>query len=208
MNLVLTVLAVAASVIGSGMAFPQALKLFRTRRTEGLSPTWIGVSMAINAWWTAYAIAESLWMLLPVSSVSLSMYAWIAVVFVRNAAGQRRSGLLVGVFGLGMAPLPVLIVAGWESAGIAIGLSYGLQLAPAVLAAFRTRELSGVSSLTWVLSFGEAILWLGYGVGVNDAALGVSGVVGIVLAGAILVRLELTGHRPFAFVRRRRFALS
>ena len=53
MNIILNLVVVSASVIGAGMAFPQALRLFTTRRTDGVSPMWIGVSLAINAWWTA-----------------------------------------------------------------------------------------------------------------------------------------------------------
>ena len=59
MNLVLNLIVVAASVLGSGMALPQALKLARTQNVEGVSAVWIGVSVAINVWWTIYAIHES-----------------------------------------------------------------------------------------------------------------------------------------------------
>lgn len=198
MNITLTVVAVAASVLGSGMALPQAVRLHRTGRTDGVSPAWIGVSVAINAWWVAYALAAPLWSLLPVASLSLLLYVWIGIVFVRSTSLRSLIGVGVGALGLGMAPLPALLAGGWEIAGIAVGLSYGLQLAPAVVAAYRTRELAGVSTATWVISFTEAALWLAYGVGIGDRALVAGGAMGVLMAGAIVGRLLVCDVRGAA----------
>jgi hypothetical protein len=56
MNLALDLLVVAATVLGSWMAFPQARRIARTRRVDGVSGTWIGVSLAINGWWLSYGL--------------------------------------------------------------------------------------------------------------------------------------------------------
>ncbi len=93
------------------------------------------------------------------------------------------------MFGLGMVPLPFLLVGGWNLAGVAIGLSYGVQLLPAVVASLRTRVLSGVSSTTWIIALSEAAGWLVYGLGVGDIALTLAGAVGAVMASVILARL-------------------
>jgi uncharacterized protein with PQ loop repeat len=201
MNLILDLIVIAASVLGSGMALPQARRLVKTRNIDGISPIWIGVSMGVNAWWTAYALATSLWALLPVSSVSFVLYAAMAVMYTGASGAARRHALApmaAGAFGLGMMPLPFLIMGGWEVAGLAIGLAYGIQLAPAVVASFRTRELDGVSAGTWLISFVEALLWLIYGALINDAALFAGGATGVVMAGVIIARLASTGHQPFA----------
>lgn len=198
MNITLTIVAVAASVLGSGMALPQALRLFRTGRTEGVSPAWIGVSTAINGWWVAYALAVSLWSLLPVASLSFLLYVWIGVVYVRATSMRALTGIGVGAFGLGMAPLPALLAGGWEIAGIAVGLSYGAQLAPAVVAAYRASALDGISPATWVISFTEAALWLAYGFGIGDRALVAGGAMGVVMAGAIVARLLVCDVRAAA----------
>lgn len=196
MNFVLVIVALAASVLGSGMAFPQAIRLKRHGSTDGVSAIWIGVSLAINGWWTAYAFAVSLWALLPVSMVSFALYGWIAVVYTRSVGRRAAPGMLIGLFGLGMVPLPVVLVHGWGVAGVAIGLCYGVQLAPAVVAAFRTHDLAGISPGTWIISLGEALLWLAYGVGVADRALVAGGASGVVMAGAIVARLAFTGFLP------------
>lgn len=197
MTSVLTLVALAASVLGAGMAYPQAHRLVRTKRTEGLSVTWIGVSLAINGWWTAYALAVSLWLLLPVSIASGVLYAVIGVLYFRIADRPDVRGLAVGGLGLGMVPLPFVLLGGWTVAGVAIGLCYGVQLAPAVIASFRSRDLAGVAAGTWMLSLVEAVLWLVYGLAVLDGALIAGGVTGTVMSSAILVRLVATGHQPF-----------
>jgi uncharacterized protein with PQ loop repeat len=193
MNLILTLTVVAASVLGSGMALPQAMRLARTGKVDGVSAVWIGVSMAINVWWTVYAFATSLWAILPVATVSLAVYVGMATVYLRSVGRPAISGMAVGALGLGMAPLPALLIGGWDLAGLAIGLSYGIQLAPAVFAAYRTRQLDGVAPSTWVLSFAEGLLWLAYGAMITDVALLAGGTTGIAMSGAILLRLAAVG---------------
>ena len=186
------------------MAFPQARRIARTRRVDGVSSTWIGVSLAINAWWLTYGLVVGVWALVPVSLISLLLYGVMAWFFVRSVGRAAGAGLALGVFGLGMVPLPFLLIGGWELAGVAVGLSYGLQLLPAVVASLRTSALSGVSSTTWIIASLESVLWLAYGLGVGDAALTLAGLVGVLMASVILVRLAITGHRPFVVLDPRR----
>ena len=204
MQLLLNFLVVVATVLGSWMAFPQARRIARTRRVDGVSATWIGVSLAINSWWLTYGLVAGVWALVPVSIISLLLYGVMAWFFVLSVGRAAVPGLALGVFGLGMVPLPFLLVGGWELAGVAVGLSYGVQLLPAVVASLRTSALSGVSSTTWIIASLEAVLWLAYGLGVGDAALTLAGLVGVVMASVILVRLAITGHRPFVVLDPRR----
>lgn len=204
MHLVLNLLVLVATVLGSWMAFPQARRIARTRRVDGVSATWIGVSLAINAWWLSYGLVAGVWALVPVSTISLLLYGVMAWFFVLSVGRDAIGGLALGVFGLGMVPLPFLVIGGWELAGVAVGLSYGIQLLPAVVASLRTSVLSGVSSTTWIIAAVESMLWLAYGVGVGDVALTLAGLVGVVMASVILVRLAVTGHRPFVVLDPRR----
>jgi uncharacterized protein with PQ loop repeat len=204
MHLLLNLLVVVATVLGSWMAFPQARRIARTRRVDGVSATWIGVSLAINAWWLSYGLVAGVWALVPVSIISLALYGVMAWFFVLSVGRAAIPGLALGVFGLGMVPLPFLLIGGWELAGVAVGLSYGVQLLPAVVASLRTSALSGVSSTTWIIASVEAALWLAYGLGVGDVALTLAGLVGVVMASVILMRLAVTGHRPFVVLDPRR----
>jgi uncharacterized protein with PQ loop repeat len=204
MHLLLNFVVVAATLLGSWMAFPQARRIARTRRVDGVSATWIGVSLALNAWWLTYGLVTGVWALVPVSIISLLLYGVMAWFFVRSVGRSAVPGLALGVLGLGMVPLPFLLIGGWELAGVAVGLSYGVQLLPAVVASLRTSALSGVSSTTWIIAAVESWLWLVYGLGVGAAALTLAGVVGVLMASVILARLAVTGHRPFVVLHPRR----
>jgi uncharacterized protein with PQ loop repeat len=208
-NIALNLIVVAATVLGSWMALPQTLRLVRTGRVEGVSAVWIGVSLAINAWWLTYGITADVLALVPVSAISLGLYGAMAVVYLRTVGRPGLAPMTAGAFGLGMIPLPFLVVGGWTLAAVAIGLAYGVQLLPAVVAACRTRDLAGVSAPTWLIAWVEAALWLVYGIGVADVALTSAGIVGVAMASIILARLALTGHEPFIAVDpRRRLAVS
>jgi uncharacterized protein with PQ loop repeat len=196
MNVMLNATVIVASVLGSGMALPQARRLARTRSADGVSPVWVGVSMAINGWWVAYGIASPVWALVPVSLISFALYAAMAVLFVRSIGRSSLRGLMLGALGLGMIPLPFLLTGGWATAGVVVGLCYGLQLLPAVITVCRTRDLLGVSAATWLIAWIEAVLWLIYGVGVGDVALLAAGLIGVAMSSVILARLAVTGHRP------------
>jgi uncharacterized protein with PQ loop repeat len=204
MNLVLSLLVVLATVLGSWMAFPQARRIARTRRVEGVSAAWVGVSLAINGWWLGYGLAADVWALLPVSGMSLLLYGVMAWFYVAAVGRQAFPGLTIGVLGLGMIPAPFLLVGGWGLAGAVVGLCYGVQLLPAVVAACRTSDLVGVSAGTWLIAWTEAAIWLVYGLGVGDLALTLAGGVGVVMATVILGRLAVTGHRPFVVLDPRR----
>jgi len=203
-NILLNLLVIVATLLGSWMAFPQARRLARTRRVEGVSAVWIGVSLAINGWWLAYGLVAGVWALVPVSAISLVLYASMAVIYLGTVGRAALRALTLGVFGLGMFPLPFLIIGGWQIAAIAVGLSYGIQLVPAVVSACRTRDLVGVSASTWLIAWVEAGLWLVYGLGVGDVALTLAGIVGMVMSSIILGRLAVTGHDPFIAVDPRR----
>lgn len=197
MTIFIITLVVIGNILGSAMAYPQAARLLRTGNPEGVSAIWAGVSFSMNLWWLVYGLANGLWGLVPTSAIAASLYAVIVVAFVRSVGRPAFGGLALGSLVFGLVPLPVLLVAGWQSAGVTIGLCYGMQLAPAVIASWRTRELSGVAPGTWLMAWVEGLIWGIYGLFVLDGALLVGGVSGIVMATLLLARLAITGHAPF-----------
>jgi uncharacterized protein with PQ loop repeat len=195
MNLMLNTMAVTATLLGSGMAFPQARRLFRTRRVEGVSAAWIGVSVALNAWWLVYGLWVGVYALVPVSAVSLLMYLSIGVVFVRTTGRRSLRPIIGSAAALGAVPLPFLVLGGWAAAGLVAGLCYGLQLLPAVVAAYRSDELAGIAPGTWIIALVESALWLVYGLGVGDVALIAGGASGLTMSGLIVGRLAIVRER-------------
>lgn len=189
MNLVLNSMVFCATVLGSGMAFPQARKIVRTGRVEGVSAAWAGVSAALNSWWLVYGISEGVWAVVPVSALSLALYLIIAVLIVRHAGLSSLTAIVHGGVALGLVPVPFLLLGGWQLAGTVVGLCYGLQLLPAVLEAYRSSDLAGVAAGTWVIALVESGLWLAYGSVVADPALIAGGASGVAMSALILARL-------------------
>lgn len=197
MTIFIITLVVIGNILGSAMAYPQAARLLRTGNPEGVSAIWAGVSFSMNLWWLAYGLANGLWGLVPTSAIAAALYAVIVVAFVRSVGRPAFGGLALGSLVFGLVPLPVLLVAGWQSAGVTIGLCYGMQLAPAVVASWRTRDLSGVAPGTWLMAWVEGVIWGIYGLFVLDGALLVGGISGILMSTLLLTRLAITGHAPF-----------
>ena len=198
----ITIMLVVANVMGAGMAYPQASRIVRERSTAGVSGVWAGVSLAMNIWWLVYGISEGLWGLVPVSGAAAALYVVIIAGCLRVIGAGAIRPVLIGLFVLGLVPLPFLILGGWQVAGLAIGLCYGMQLVPAVVTACRSRDLTGLAPTTWIMAWIEAVIWLAYGLIVADPALLAGGISGAVMAAIILARLSMTGHRPFALTTR------
>ena len=191
---ILAISVVLANVLGAIMAFPQAIRLVRTRHTEGVSPVWAGISVAANTWWIVYGIGTGLWEVLPVSTMSAIAYLMIIWVLGSvDASSLRRVAL--GFVAVAIVPVPVLLTLGWPAVGVVVGLLYGVQLTPAVISAYRTAVPLGISPSTWLLAWSEAFLWGVYGLGTGDIALISAGFVGVVMATLIVVRLVVVRNR-------------
>ena len=193
----LTLVVVAANVVGATMAIPQARKVLRSRRVDGVSPVWAAVSAAVNAAWVPYGLAIGDVGIIPVSVVSVMAYLTIAVGICRFGdapVSQVVVRMFASAVGILVVPAAVLALQGWAAAGVALGLFYGVQLAPAVVAVYRTADVSGVSVATWVIAFTEAALWGVYGLGRADAGLLSLAASGMFMASLVLARLVV--RRP------------
>lgn len=197
-EMVLPLLLIVANVMGTGMIVPQVVRLRRRGVGDGVSGIWVGVGVALNSWWVLYAVQAPVWGILPVSVAGVSLYSVLALLYSEIVGRRAYRSLALGAFGLGMVPLPFLVVQGWSAAGLAIGLSYGLQFGPAAISAIRSVDVAGISTTTWVMAWIEAAIWLVYGAAIGDPALLVGGGGGALMALIILVRLLVGTERPRA----------
>lgn len=188
---VMALMLVVANVMGAGMIVPQVVRLHRLRSADGVSGVWIGVGIAMNSWWTAYGSAESLWGILPVSIVTALLYMVMAAQYLGLLGRPGLRPLFAGLFLLGLVPMPFLVIGGWGTAGLVVGLTYAVQFAPAAVAALRSADVSGISTVTWAMAWVEAVIWVVYGLSTGDAALLVGGTGGTLAATVILARLAM-----------------
>ena len=193
-ELLLSSVVVVANVLGVAMIWPQVARLHRDRTTSGVSPTWVGVGIALNWWWLAYAAAQQLVGLVPVSVGGTVLYLTMAVQLHRLTGGATTSRLVMSTIGVSSVPLAGLVAGGWAGAGLAVGMAYGAQFSPAAVAAVRSADTSGISPATWWMAMIEAMIWLTYGVASRDLPLIVGGAGGTLMAFTIVVRLGL--NRP------------
>jgi uncharacterized protein with PQ loop repeat len=187
----------SAAVLATLLAFvtliPQITKLWRTRNADGVSATWASLGAVSNAAWVAYLASQGLWLALP-STVSMSVFFGVTVGLIgwtgRSSVGPVLLGLLWG-----LALTLVGVIGGWASLGILLGVSFGVQAAPTVYTAFRTWAPRGISPGTWQLTFVEGILWLIYGLGYQDLAVIMFGILSSITAALVLGRYYATRSR-------------
>lgn len=186
---------IAATVMAWWSLIPQIRKLIRTGDTTGVSGTWPAIGLVSNAGWTAYLVSQQLWAAVP--STSVMVFFFLVVIRTMHRAGVPMAGAaLRGMYAIGVLVVTFML-GSWTALGLVLGWAYVPQLAPAVWAAYRTRDPSGVSSGTWALIGVEAVLWVVYGALLADAAVVIFGSVGVVASLLILGRVWATvGFKP------------
>ena len=172
--------AAVATVLSVVMLLPQVVRLFRTKRTGGLSVAWLSVGVALNAWWLAYCVANHYWLLLPLQSGLVLQQAVALGYLVHLAPVPARRVVL---------PLGAMAMAGGAVPAVAEVGTVPVQLTPAVVAIYRAADPDGVSPTTWWLTGVEAAAWGGFGVAVVDVGVLVYASSGTLAAVLILLRL-------------------
>ena len=185
------------AVVANGVTFvqiiPQIARLIRTGRTEGVSPTWAAAGMTINVGWFAYVVENGFWETIPSIIAAISSFGLALYLLYRNGA-RVRAGLLMGA-AIAVASVGIQRAAGWTVLGTVLGLSNGLYLGPALIAAWRTYAPVGISPGTWWLTVLEGFKWGFYGVLVAAVPIVVYGSTAMLLAVLVLLRLWLTRDR-------------
>lgn len=186
---------ILATIMAWWSLIPQIRKLLRTSDATGVSGTWPAIGLVSNAGWTAYLISQELWAAAPSTTVMVFFYL-IVLRALWKAGLPLGPAALRGV--LSVAVLVATYVLGtWAALGLMLGWTYVPQLAPAIWAAYRTPDPTGIASGTWALIGIEAALWMVYGALLSDAAVVIFGGVGVVAAILVLARVWATvGLRP------------
>ncbi len=190
-------LALWVAVVANGATFvqilPQIVRLVRTGHTEGVSPVWAAVGMTINVCWLTYVVENEFWATIPSIVAAVSSFA-LALYLLHRRGVSVRAGVLLSV-AVVVASVGIQQSAGWTVMGTVLGLSNGLYLGPAVIAAWREHAPVGVSPGTWWLTVVEGFTWGLYGALVASVPIMVYGSTAILLAAAVLLRLWLARDR-------------
>jgi uncharacterized protein with PQ loop repeat len=190
----------ATVAVGVGFSVPQLVRLTRGH-AAGVSPSALTNSAISFLAWTLYAAwIRDVW-LLASSAVGLPGAAATAVVAVR-ADGDRSWLRLPGLWVLTLLAATFAECTGTTSVlPLVIGTSVLWCVAPALLRAWRSADVSGIAVGSWLVLAGEGALFLGYGWQQQLVAPSVYGVVCLAGAGGVLARLGMRRRRPPGIVR-------
>lgn len=171
-------------LLGTSMLIPQLVRTLRTRSASGVSLVSLASGLVGYLAWMMYGAqsgaASTLFALLVPTLVQLATL-WAAARY-----GAERSSLKVPAV-MGTLLLSALLVIGWDLFAVALSVAVFWTYAPAVWAAWRARDVSGVSPLSWVLAACYGIAWGGLGVVEGDLAVALSGAGNLLLPLAVLV---------------------
>jgi hypothetical protein len=163
----------AATVLAAWQLVPQVVKLRRVSLPAGLSPTWALLGISTNVAWVAYRWSQGLWLGLPSPVIAALLYGATLWLIIHSAPSLRWAGL-AGAIWFGFVG-GAAVLGGWLLVGTVLGLSSGLQAAPSIWAAYRSRRPVGIAPSLWVIGLAQAVLWGYYGWARADVALVVYG---------------------------------
>lgn len=181
-------------VVAAGFAVPQFVpqirKLRRTGDTAGLSTTWGLLTGVNNTAWFGYFVASHYWFALIPSSSAALLGGGLGVMLHRRRPLPRRRLALVAGWALVLAA-----AAGVDRSllGAALTGAYLIQVVPAVAAAHRTDEPTGIARGTWRLILAEVSCWTVFGAARRDGPLLVLGLTGVAAALLVLRRARAGG---------------
>ncbi|MEE2768153.1 MAG: hypothetical protein VX833_02970 [Actinomycetota bacterium] len=193
MQVVEVLSAAVATVLSGVMMLPQVVRLVRTRVPAGVSATWLGFGVVLNSGWVAYCVEMRLWLVVPLQvSVVAQQAVALGILLPLDRAQQRSALIRAGL--LALVCTGVFASAGWTVLGVVLGTSYGIQLGPAVIRAWRSSDLSGISPATWTLSAAESTAWGVFGWAVADGPILIYAAIGTLAAVLVLIRLRSLGQ--------------
>ena len=154
-------LAWCGTALGLARTAPQLLVVLREKALDGLSVWSCTCLMLSMVWWDIYAIADGQ-VLLAVSSIGATIAPVLTLLILsRRGLVQRRHTLAVlGGSVLGLLCLPVSV----EFVGLVASGSTVLYAGPQLWRLIRTRDVRGVSAVTWGITAVNTSIWAAYGI--------------------------------------------
>ena len=183
-----TVFGIVMVGFAATLSVPQWAKIRRTGSVEGVSFAASSNSIISASAWIVYCLAaHDYWMLI---ASSAPLPATIATWRILRRNNASRSGMTSTWIWLGVVVGSIAIYP-WISLPLSFLLVFSIAwfVAPAATLAWRSRDVSGISAVTWSLMLIEATMWLLYSLVSGLTAVAISAIVAIVGELAVLARL-------------------
>jgi len=187
------VFVIVATLLAWTTLIPQIRSIIRTGDIEGVSITWPFIGLVSNTAWTMYLASQALWAATPSTAGMALFYVFVIKVLADRHAPLRRAFIRGSLWASTLAIVGALF--GWDAFGLVLGWSYAIQMAPPLVAAYRSASPTGVSIGSWALITVESLLWGVYGWLLDDLPIQVFALTGIVAGTSILARAWTTRRR-------------
>jgi uncharacterized protein with PQ loop repeat len=191
----ITVLPMLAAGFAVPQFVPQILKLHRTNDTAGLSTHWALLTTVNNAAWFGYFAASRYWMALIPSTSAALLGGCLGIMLNRRHKVARRSWAMIGAWAIVLSAAASI---DRHLLGVLLTGGFLIQVGPAVVMAYRTRQPTGIARGTWRLVLAELSCWAVFGAAKHDGPLIVLGAAGVISALLMLNRAQTTATQPVA----------
>jgi uncharacterized protein with PQ loop repeat len=179
------------TVLGLIRAVPQLVRLWRAQRADGVSPDSSATSAAVSSGWAVYgALTGQLYVVLATGASAL-IFAAVTLLAIRYGRTWRE---------LRVAPIWSIVlvgagvIAGAAGLGVILPISVLAANLPQIRVAWRETDLRGVSLGSWLLSLSDGLIWGGYALAAQDAAILTYGIFGLATS-AVIIGLKLRQGR-------------
>ncbi len=187
--------AALATLLATVASIPQLHRVGRAGDGRGVSVTSAMLGIGSEVAWLRYATQAELWSAVPEAGVMAMANTVLVIALLRRGASVRHA-LPAGLAWLG-ALATITVVGGPAALGAVLGVTYAVQIAPAVWTVWRTASPSGVVASTWVMIGLEGVLWGVYGLHHEDPAVLTFAVTATLAAVATLARkVQVAGRAP------------
>jgi uncharacterized protein with PQ loop repeat len=184
---------IVATLLAWTTLIPQIRQIIRTGDIEGVSVTWPFIGLVSNTAWTAYLASQTLWAATPSTAGMVVFYVVVIKVLADRHASLRKALVRGSLWAAALGTVGILF--GWGAFGLVLGWSYAVQMAPPLVAAYRSLNPTGVSIGSWAMITIESLLWGVYGWLLDDLPIQVFALTGLIAGLSILARAWSTRRR-------------
>lgn len=173
------------TLVGLVRALPQLARLLRERDAHGVSLDTAATSSIVSFGWVTYGILTGQLPVALATGASGVIFAVISILALR--LGRRSSELRAAPVWLVILTV-VAVTRGSSGLGVLLPVSVLVANVPQILAAYRERDLIGLSIGTWLLSVTDGVVWGAYALVADDAPILVFGVLQFTTSMIIVMR--------------------
>ena len=180
-----TALGALGTLVGLVRALPQFVRLRRTRDVHGVSLDTAATSSIVSFGWVTYGALTDQPAVVLATGASGIVFAAIATLAIRLGRSPRDLRAAPVWFGV---LLTATLLGGSDGLGALLPISVLVANVPQLLAAFRERDLTGLSIGTWLLSASDGLVWFCYALVADDTSILLFGILQLTTSSAIVAR--------------------